>query len=101
MPYVVLEAIAAGLPIVATNVGGIPEIFGPRAGELVPAGDPAALTTALRRIFADPQRAVDDAAARRAFILPRFNVNAMARDTLALYRDIVAAPAAAPRAIGA
>ena len=33
MPYVVLEAIAAGMPIVATDVGGILEIFGPAAGE--------------------------------------------------------------------
>jgi glycosyltransferase involved in cell wall biosynthesis len=36
MPYVVLEAIAAGMPVVATDVGGIPEIFGPDAGALVP-----------------------------------------------------------------
>src|SRR5262249_37357835 len=46
MPYVVLEAIAAGVPIVATRVGGVPEIFGPRADELVPPGDAAALAAA-------------------------------------------------------
>ena len=47
LPYIVLEAAAAGLPIIATNVGGIPEIFGPDADELVPPGDPAALADAI------------------------------------------------------
>src|SRR6185436_8657971 len=39
MPYVVLEAIAADIPIVASNVGGIPEILGERAHELIPVDD--------------------------------------------------------------
>ncbi|MFD0938003.1 glycosyltransferase, partial [Methylobacterium trifolii] len=39
LPYVVLEAAAAAQPLVATNVGGIPEIFGAAAGDLVPARD--------------------------------------------------------------
>jgi glycosyltransferase involved in cell wall biosynthesis len=47
LPYVVLEAAAAGIPMIATNVGGIPEIFGPDAGDLVPAGDPVALSDAI------------------------------------------------------
>ena len=47
MPYVVLEAIAAGMPIIATRVGGIPEIFGPAADELVAPGDAAALARAI------------------------------------------------------
>src|SRR6202140_2099822 len=42
MPYVVLEAIAAGMPIVATRVGGIPEIFGPGARGVVPPRGPGA-----------------------------------------------------------
>src|SRR5437660_4379019 len=47
LPYIVLEAAAAGLPLLATNVGGIPEIFGPDAGVLVPPGDPVALARAI------------------------------------------------------
>ena len=47
LPYIVLEAAAAGLPMVATRVGGIPEIFGADAGELVPPADAAALARAI------------------------------------------------------
>ena len=53
LPYIVLEAAAAGLPIIATNVGGIPEIFGPDAGDLVPPGDPAALADAIAAALQD------------------------------------------------
>ena len=53
MPYIVLEAIAAGVPMVATSVGGIPEIFG-AAGRLVPPGDASALAAAMER--AAPRR---------------------------------------------
>jgi glycosyltransferase involved in cell wall biosynthesis len=47
LPYVVLEAAAAGHPVIATAVGGISEIFGPDAGRLVPADDPDALARAI------------------------------------------------------
>ncbi len=47
LPYIVLEAAAAGLPLVATDVGGIPEIYGPDASDLVPPGDPVALARAI------------------------------------------------------
>ena len=54
LPYIVLEAAAAGVPLIATNVGGIPEIFGPDRQRLVPPGTrprwPARSATAL----ADP-----------------------------------------------
>ena len=46
-PNVVLEALACGRPVVATNVGGIPEIMNERCGRLVPPRDPAALANAL------------------------------------------------------
>ena len=86
MPYVVLEAIAAGMPIVATDVGGIPEIFGPAAGELVPPGDAAALAGAIDAALADPPHTDSEAAARRAWLHPRFNISTMQSRVEALYR---------------
>ncbi|MDC7789451.1 glycosyltransferase family 4 protein [Rhodoplanes sp. TEM] len=97
MPYIVLETIAAGLPIVATRVGGIPEIFGPRAGELVPPGDPDALALALDALLADPVRAQLDAAARLDWLRPRFHIDAMQRRVDELYREILASKTAAHR----
>jgi glycosyltransferase involved in cell wall biosynthesis len=99
MPYVVLEAIAAGLPIVATRVGGVPEIFGPRADELVAPGDAAALADAIERMLADPAQAARDAAARRDWLMPRFHIDVMQEQVETLYRAILdrkSAPRAAP-----
>lgn len=63
---VVQEAMAAGLPVVATDTGGIPDLMrvgGDVVGELVPVGDAEATTAAIRRILADPGHA--DAVAAR------------------------------------
>jgi glycosyltransferase involved in cell wall biosynthesis len=54
VPQVLLEAFAAGLPLVATAVGGVPEAVGD-AALLVPPGDPEAAADALRRLEADPE----------------------------------------------
>ena len=93
MPYVVLEAIAGALPLVATRVGGIPEIFGPHAAELVPPGDAAALAAAIDHLLADPARAARDAQARRAWLMPRFNIDVMQAQVDKLYRMILDAKA--------
>ena len=56
LPHTVLEALAVGSPVIATSVGGVPEVV--RDGEnglLVPARDPQALADAIRRFFADEQ----------------------------------------------
>jgi len=50
-PNVVLEALACGRPVVATNVGGIPEIMSDQCGHLVPPRDPAALAQALASVL--------------------------------------------------
>ena len=55
MPHFVLEAYAAGLPIVSTAVGGIPYMIEPECtGLLVPPDDPAAFAAALRRVLTEP-----------------------------------------------
>jgi glycosyltransferase involved in cell wall biosynthesis len=52
---VFLEAMAAGLPVVAAHAGAAPEVLG-GSGVLVPPGDPAALASALEALLADPMR---------------------------------------------
>ncbi|MFE2430028.1 glycosyltransferase family 4 protein [Streptomyces sp. NPDC059373] len=59
------EALHAGVPLVATAVGGTPELIG-EAGELVPYGDAGALAEAVARLLADPARRAELAAAGRA-----------------------------------
>jgi glycosyltransferase involved in cell wall biosynthesis len=71
-PLVLQEALRAGVPIVATHVGGIPMMTGPDAALLVPPGDPDALAAAIRAVLTDPALAtrLRDAARARAATLP-------------------------------
>ena len=55
LPYVVLETVAAAVPLLTTNVGGIPEIFGPFADRLLPAGDSRALAGAMHQFLRHPR----------------------------------------------
>jgi teichuronic acid biosynthesis glycosyltransferase TuaC len=63
MPNVVLEALACGRPVVASNVGGIPEAVGEGMGALVPPQDPAALAQALLQVLDEPHDAAAISAA--------------------------------------
>ncbi|PIK69144.1 glycosyl transferase family 1 [Methylobacterium frigidaeris] len=86
LPYVILEAAAAAQPLVSTDVGGIPEIFGPAAPALVPPRDVAALGEAiLRKVDQDPEQRSGEAAALSAFVRCRFSMDRMAEDGLAGY----------------
>lgn len=89
-PNAVLEYMAAGLPIVATGVGGIPDLV--RDGveaSLVPPGDPEALAEALLAVLSDPLMAGAMAAAARQRV-ESFSVEAMLGRTLDLYRGLLA-----------
>jgi len=67
LPMALLEAMAAGLPAVASAVGGIPEVLTPECGRLVAPGDPEALADALMALLQAPEReAMGEAARQRA-----------------------------------
>jgi glycosyltransferase involved in cell wall biosynthesis len=87
LPYVVLEAAAAGLPLIATDVGGIPEIVAGTDMVLVPPADADALATAMRAILADPLAATRRAATLRAAVARTFNVAAMTQAVLDFYAE--------------
>jgi glycosyltransferase involved in cell wall biosynthesis len=90
LPYIVLEAAAAGVPLVATNVGGIPEIFGPDAGALVAPADPTALARALGEALQDPASRRAASSGLTARVRAAFSADAMADAVLAAYRDALA-----------
>lgn len=87
MPYVVLEAIAAGIPMISTNVGGIPEIFGPFSDELVPPSDVGALASAMSAVLSDPAAAAEASAVRRNHIGAEFSMKEMSSRIENVYRD--------------
>jgi len=89
LPYIVLEAAAAGVPLLATAVGGIPEIFGPQSPLLLPAGDAARLADAIRAALADPAGGRAAAEALRERVRAQFNAETMSSAVLAAYRAAI------------
>ncbi len=89
LPYVVLEAAAAQLPVIATSVGGIPEIFGPTSSRLVPAGDVSALAAAMQGTLDAPDAAQAEMRERLAHIESRFSLATMADSIQALYQSVL------------
>jgi glycosyltransferase involved in cell wall biosynthesis len=90
LPYIVLEAAAAAVPLIATRVGGIPEIFGPDAADLVAPGDPTALADAIRAALQNPTAASDAALRLQARVRAGFSAGAMAQAVLAGYAQAFA-----------
>jgi glycosyltransferase involved in cell wall biosynthesis len=86
MPVSVLEAMAAGLPVVASRVGGVPELVADeRTGILVEPGDADALAAALVRLVGDPGLRRELGGAGRARVEERFDVDAFRRAHVELY----------------
>jgi glycosyltransferase involved in cell wall biosynthesis len=88
---VLLEAMLAGLPIVATRVSAVPEVVvDGETGLLVEAGDHAGLARHLETLLSDRGRAAALGAAGRRRALTEFSVDRMANRTLALYDEVLA-----------
>ncbi len=90
-PVAVLEGMAAGLPIVASAVGGVPDVVHDGVnGLLFPARDVDALTAALIELLENPRRAQALAAKGRAEVFESFTIAQSAAKTEAIYDEIVA-----------
>lgn len=88
-PVVLIEALAAGVPVVASKVGGVGDVLdGGRLGRLFPRGDEAALAAALRETLAKPPAPAAREGARQR-MLERYSSERLCRDMAALYRDLL------------
>ncbi|MEJ2435681.1 MAG: glycosyltransferase family 4 protein, partial [Pseudolabrys sp.] len=90
LPYVVLEAAAAGKPLITTHVGGVPEIYGPLSDHLVPPQDAATLARTIAAALDDPAGTAETARLLRDRVAASFSVQAMVDGVLAGYRDALA-----------
>jgi glycosyltransferase involved in cell wall biosynthesis len=88
LPYIVMEAAAAGKPIIATDVGGIGEIFGPTADRLITPDNVDALRQAMASFLADPEATASETDMRRTFVESQFSLSRMVDRIEALYRDL-------------
>jgi glycosyltransferase involved in cell wall biosynthesis len=91
LPIALLEAMAAGLPVVATAVGGTPEVVVEgETGFLVPPRDPEALAEAILRLLREPdlRRRMGEAGRKR--VAEHFSVEQMVQKTEALYEHLLA-----------
>ncbi len=92
-PLAVIEAMASGLPVVASRVGGVPEhVEDGRTGLLVPPGDPEALAGALRCVLGDRALAAELARNGLARARERHDLRGQARTYLEWYRELMAGP---------
>jgi glycosyltransferase involved in cell wall biosynthesis len=85
LPYVVLEAAAAGLPLITTKVGGIPEIYGTLTDTLVPADDVGALAQTIARTLDHPDATAALAKRLQERVASSFSVDTMVDGVLSAY----------------
>jgi len=95
-PVALIEALAAARPVVATRVGGTPDLLGDgRRGMLVPPGDAAALAAAIVETFERPEAAIARAREGQSYVLAHHSWRRLLDDIDALYRELLSRRAAA------
>ncbi len=88
LPVVVMEAMAAGRPVIATTIAGVPELVTPEVGWLVPAGDAAALAMAIGTLAATPPQTLRAmGAAARARVFARHDIDQEAAKLARLFGE--------------
>ena len=88
---ILVEAMAMGVPVIATDAGGVPEILaGSDGGMVVPPGDVERLAAAICEVLGDPARAEAMAQRGRARAAERFTIERTARDVEAIYTTVLA-----------
>ncbi len=87
LPYVVLEAAASAKPLIATRVGGIPEIYGELSSHLVPPENVAALARAIAGALDDPEGTAETAVRLRQRVASSFSLQAMVDGILSAYQE--------------
>jgi glycosyltransferase involved in cell wall biosynthesis len=92
-PMALLEAMAAGVPTVATRVGGVPEVAPDGTSLLVAPRDPGALAAGIASLLDDPALARAQAEAARTHVAENFSARRMTERTLALYGALLAGTA--------
>jgi glycosyltransferase involved in cell wall biosynthesis len=86
LPTVIMEAMAAGLPVISTSLAGIPEMVEDGAnGELVPERDPTALAAAIEKLLDDPERARRLGERGRQIAREKFSIETSARQLVNLF----------------
>jgi glycosyltransferase involved in cell wall biosynthesis len=89
-PIALLEAIAAGIPVVATRVGGVPDVVSDQEAILVPPEDPSALANAIRAVFHDPGAAIERARRAKHRLVTTFSSDAWLARHEEIYTSAIA-----------
>jgi glycosyltransferase involved in cell wall biosynthesis len=88
-PFSALESLAAGRPVIAARVGGLPEIVRDgQTGVLVPPRDPAALASAMQRLWREPEHTAELGAGGRQIASERFSLERQIAQTVELYTTL-------------
>ncbi len=91
-PIVLFEAMSAGVPVVATAVGGVPDVVGEREALLVPPEAPDALAAAIRAVRAEPEEAALRARAAQQRLMDEFSMEPWLARYEEIYRSVMRAP---------